>query len=265
MNVNKKINMELTAEQIQSNWNMLMGYINTYISSPRKEKLLDFYKKYEERIAIMPASLKPQYHSCTPGGYVHHVLNVVRGALKLDKVWKEEGVENNYTTEELVFSAINHDLGKMGDQDNEAYLPSTDQWRKEKLGEMYQFNTKLPFMSVPDRSLHLLTQHGIDYSVNEFLAIKLHDGVYDDANKPYLCTYSPETKPRTSLIHILHHADLMASRIEFEKEWFPKFYNPKPEIKITKNDRVNKEIKRTVESVGNNEALKNVVSKFFEK
>ena len=34
--------MNLTAEQIQENWDVLMGFIKTYISSPRKEKLLEF-------------------------------------------------------------------------------------------------------------------------------------------------------------------------------------------------------------------------------
>jgi hypothetical protein len=33
----------------------------------------------------------------------------------------------------------------------------------------------------------------------------------------------PELKPRTSLIYIVHQSDLMAARIEFEKEWMPKF------------------------------------------
>jgi hypothetical protein len=33
----------------------------------------------------------------------------------------------------------------------------------------------------------------------------------------------PETKPRTSLPFILHQADMMAARIEFEIEWLPKF------------------------------------------
>jgi hypothetical protein len=32
-----------------------------------------------------------------------------------------------------------------------------------------------------------------------------------------------EQKPRTSLPFILHQADLMAARIEFEIEWLPKF------------------------------------------
>jgi hypothetical protein len=35
-------------------------------------------------------------------------------------------------------------------------------------------------------------------------------------------SWSPETKPRTSLIYIIHQADLMAARIEFEREWNPK-------------------------------------------
>jgi hypothetical protein len=77
-------------------------------------------------------------------------------------------------------------------------------------------------MSVPDRSLHLLLSHGISVTKNEWLSIKLHDGLYDDANKPYLMSWSPETKPRTSLIYIVHQADLMAARIEFEQEWNPK-------------------------------------------
>jgi hypothetical protein len=44
----------------------------------------------------------------------------------------------------------------------------------------------------------------------------------------------PETKPRTSIIFILHQADLLAARVEFEREWLPKLLNnntntkPKP-------------------------------------
>jgi hypothetical protein len=55
------------------------------------------------------------------------------------------------------------------------------------------------------------------------LAIQTHDGLYDEGNKKYLFTYLPEQKPRTSLPFILHQADLMAARIEFEREWLPKF------------------------------------------
>ena len=75
--------MELTAEQIKNNWDTLMSYIDAYISEPRRGKLKAFYTKYQDRIIIMPASHKVQYHNCFPGGYVDHINRVVEAALKL--------------------------------------------------------------------------------------------------------------------------------------------------------------------------------------
>ena len=218
--------MKLSAEQIQFNWNEFKDNIKSYISNKgdRKEKLLNFYKKYEDRIILMPAAHKKEYHSAFPGGYIYHVNRVVKASLQLLPLWEEMGCDmSTFTKEELVFSAINHDLGKMGDKENESYIPQTDQWRKDKLGEDYMFNKQVPFCSVPDRSLFLLHQHDISYSFNEMLAIKTHDGLYDEANKKYLFGFLPEQKPRTSLPFILHQADLMAARLEFEMEWLPKF------------------------------------------
>jgi hypothetical protein len=215
--------MNLTAEQIQDNWNELMSIIDTHISSPRKEKLIDFYEQYAERLMLMPAAHKKEYHNAFPGGYVEHVLRVIRCAIKQATLWEEEGCDmSTFTTEELVFSALNHDLGKMGSEDEDSYIPQTDNWRREKLGEDYMFNTKVPFASVPDRGLFLLQSHGIQYTFNEMVAIQTHDGIYDEGNKKYLMSFTPGQKPRTSLPYILHQADLMASRIEFEKEWLPK-------------------------------------------
>ena len=216
--------MSLTAEQIQDNWIEFNNNIETYITGDRKQHLLDFYKKYEDRIILMPAAHKKEYHSAFPGGYVDHVNRVVKAALSMNKVWAEFGCDmSTFTTEELVFSAINHDLGKMGDENNASYIPQTDQWRKDKLGEDYMFNKQVAFASVPDRGLFLLQQHDIKYTFNEMLAIQTHDGLYDAANEKYLKAFMPEAKPRTSLPFILHQADMMAARIEFEIEWLPKF------------------------------------------
>ena len=229
--------MNLSAEQIQTNWEKFIGYINTYISDPRREKLLDFYNKFEDRIIMMPASHKKEYHNAFPGGYVDHVNRVIEAALEINKVWLMFGAEENYTVEELVFSALNHDLGKMGDSEHESYIPQTDQWRKDKLGENYMHNKQIPFASIPDRGLFLLQEHDIKYTFNEMIAIQTHDGLYDPANEKYLKSYMPETKPRTSLPFILHQADMMAARVEFEKEWLPKFsQSPKtPQKKVNVN------------------------------
>jgi hypothetical protein len=217
--------MNLTAEQIQENWEIFIKLIDDYISEPRRTKLKEFYSKYQERIIMMPASHKKAYHNAFPGGYIEHVIRVVKASIQINSVWQQYGVTENYTIEELVFSAINHDLGKMGNEDEESYLPQTDQWRKNNLGEDYIFNSKIEFMSVPDRGLYLLQTHGVDITKNEMLAIKLHDGIYDEANKPYLLGWLPEQKLRCALPHIIHQADFLAARVEFEREWFPKFKN----------------------------------------
>ena len=227
--------MNLTAEQIQKNWDDLMSYIDEHISSPRKEKLLEFYNQYSERIMLMPASHKKEYHNAFPGGYVEHVLRVIRCAIKQARLWDEEGCDmSTFTLEELVFSALNHDLGKIGSEDEESYLPQTDQWRRDKLGEDYMFNERIPFASVPDRGLFLLQSYGIQYTFNEMIAIQTHDGLYDEANKKYLTGFIPGQKPRTSLPYILHQADLMAARIEFEREWLPKLKEGKKSVDVKK-------------------------------
>jgi len=229
--------MNLTAEQIQKNWNDLMLIISNEISSPRREKLLEFYEQYAERLMLMPAAHKKEYHNAFPGGYVEHVLRVIRCAEKQYNLWEEEGADmTTFTMEELIFSALNHDLGKMGDEVEDSYIPQTDQWRKDKLGEDYMFNTKVPFASVPDRGLFLLQSHGIQYTFNEMVAIQTHDGLYDEANKKYLLNFMPEQKPRTSLPFILHQADLMAARIEFEREWLPKLKEGKKSVDNTKGN-----------------------------
>tara|TARA_Y100000389_G_scaffold199352_1_gene237568 strand:+ start:290 stop:1054 length:765 start_codon:yes stop_codon:yes gene_type:complete len=251
--------MVLKAEQIKANWEIFLNNIEVHISGNRGEQLVNFYKKYEERIALMPAAHKKEYHSAFPGGYVYHVNKVVEGALRLYDLWEEMGCDmTTFTQEELVFSAINHDLGKMGDKDHESYIPQTDKWRREKLGEDYMFNKQLAFASVPDRGLFLLQQHDITYSFNEMVAIQTHDGLYDNSNEKYLKAYMPEQKPRTSLPFILHQADLMAARIEFEQEWLPKFKGESTQPKKETNTK-QKRVNFTLEEAGKNSNLLDLV------
>jgi len=231
--------MVLTAEQIKDNYEVLLKGIDKYVTGDRKQQFLDFYNSLDERIALLPASHKKAYHNCFPGGYVEHVIRVITAAFKISAVWQEMGTKDTYTEEELFVSALNHDLGKIGSLEHTSVFPSTDEWRKKNLGEMYTFNTANEYMTVPDRSLFLLQQAGIQLTTNEWIAIKTHDGLYDDANQPSLKGFMPETNPRTSLPFILHQADLMAARIEFEREWLDTFGKNQPKEKTTKQDRVN--------------------------
>lgn len=209
--------MNLSAEQLQENFNKLTGLIDTHITGDRKRSLLNLYADHEERLMLMPASGTAHYHNCWPGGYIDHVLRVVECAMLQKELWMKMGATINYTDEELVFAAINHDLGKIGTEEAEQYKPNPSDWHIKNQGKVYINNPVNAFMTVPDRGLKLLADRGIKVSDNEWFGIKLHDGMYEEANKPYYIGYNPDSALRTNLPHVLHQADMMASRIEKEQ------------------------------------------------
>jgi hypothetical protein len=209
---------QLSAEQLGENLDKFYSLINKYISGDRKDKLLEMYKSIEGVLVTAPASTKVSHHNAFIGGYVDHVNRVTEAALVFEKVWDKFGQEKNYSTEELAFSAINHDLGKLGTDDMPVYIPNQSQWHRENQGLMFNYNPEIVHMRIADRSLFVLQSHGIKVSENEFLGIKLHDGLYEESNKPYYITYNKDTELRSNIAYILHQADLMSSRIESSKK-----------------------------------------------
>jgi len=209
---------ELTPEQIEANWKEFLGYIETYITGDRKKQLLKFYTDRDERFMFMPASAVDFHHSAFPGGYVDHVNRVVRLSLQTLQMWKDAGSPINASDEEIVFTALNHDLGKYGNDDEPYYIPNPSDWHRKNQGKIYDYNTNLPKMDVPLRGIMLLTQNGITLTETEFIGIKTHDGLYDESNKYYLMGFNWAQKLKSSLSYIVHQADMIAARVEFE-EW----------------------------------------------
>ena len=205
---------KLSIEQMADNLAKFYSLIDKYISGPRKDKLLEMYKDIEETLATSPASTKISHHNAFAGGYLDHVNRVTEAALVFEKVWDKFGQSKNYTTEELAFSALNHDLGKLGTNDEPVYIPNQSQWHRENQGLMFNYNPAITHMRIAERSLFVLQKYGIQVSENEFLAIRLHDGLYEEANKQYYITYNKDTELRSNIAYILHQADLMASKIE---------------------------------------------------
>ena len=81
---------------------------------------------------------------------------------------------------------------------------------------------------VPDLSIWLLQEHGVSMSWNEYQSIKIHDGMYDDSNKPYFIARSAQAKLKTNMAIILHHGDHMAAQIEYERWRNHKAGSPNP-------------------------------------
>jgi len=205
----------LSAEQIQKNWEKHLKIVDTYIGD-RKDSIKELFTHMEENYVMAPASGRKWYHNAFPGGYVDHVNRVVEYAVKQSRLYKEMGGEIDFTEEELVFAALFHDLGKLGDGDSPNYIPQTDKWRQDKLSEMYTYNPDLDFMLIPDRSLFILQKFGIKVSKNEFLGIRLHDGVFDKANEAYFFSNMESSRQKTSIISVLHTADFLASKVEYD-------------------------------------------------
>lgn len=209
--------MNLTAEQLQENWNVHLSFVDKYISEPRKAKVMDMLNSMAETMVLAPASSRASFHNAFPGGYIDHVNRVVTTSIECTKMWKGMGGTIDFTVEELIFSALFHDLGKIGDGENANYLPQGDAWRRDKLGEVYTTNPEVDFMLGHDRSLYLLQKFGIQLSKNEYLAIRLHDGMYDESNKSYFMGYNENSALRANIVYVVSMADFMSAKFEYDR------------------------------------------------
>ena len=177
--------MSLTAEEIERNWTQFRALLEKV--GDRSSTALAMVDALGERLALCPASAKRDFHCAFPGGLVDHSLRVLKNTMTMNKAF-----EWNLPRESMIIGALFHDLGKVGDHEHDYYVPQTDGWRQDKLGEMYTYNDKLlPYMGVPDRSVFLCQHYGLKLSHDEMLALKLNDGFVVEENKKY-CLKAPK-------------------------------------------------------------------------
>jgi hypothetical protein len=210
--------MSLFADEsvITENYNKFMEYIN---ADSRAESLKKMYELLHDELITAPASGKTYFHNAFPGGYLDHILRVTETALKVAALYKETGGEINFTKEELIFAALHHDLGKLGHPDEGPYYVDQDSDWHRKRGELYRQNDNLQYFKAPERGLFLLQKFNIPVTQNEWLGIKLSDGIYDEGNKSYYINFAPYSM-KTNLPYIIHWADHLSSRVENDKSRF---------------------------------------------
>ena len=248
---------ELTPEQIQENWNQLRQLINDTFKGERLDKLNHDY--FEARMCVAPASGKEHYHNAHVGGYVEHVLHVIDCAVKLKKLWEDSGATINFSDEELIFAAMHHDLGKVGDMKNDYYVPQESEWHRKNQGSIFTHNGELQYMTVTDRAIFLLSQFEISMTEWEYVGLRLTDGLYEEANKSYYMTYNPDFSLKSNIAYILHQADSMATHIEHDN-W--KSVEQQEEIKVQENVE---NIKKAVNMKETSEELSKKSKDLFEE
>lgn len=188
-----------TAEEIEHNFMKYRSLCEKL--GDRSPAVLALVDHFGERLALCPASGKKNYHLSIPGGLVDHSMRVLHNALTLVKAFGWQ-----LPKESLIIAALFHDLGKVGDLDNDYYVPA-EQWRAEKQGELFTYNPDIKFMSNPHRSIFLCQHFGIKLTTDEMLAILLNDGFVVEENKAY-CLKEP------LLAHVIMTADIIATRQE---------------------------------------------------
>lgn len=194
--------MSLTPEDIAANFDKYRSFMEKL--GDRSEAALALVDHLGERLALCPASSRKEYHNAFPGGLVEHSLRVLTNALKLCKTFGWD-----LPKESLIIGALLHDLGKVGDHEQDYYIPQDSDWHRDKLGEMYKHNKTMQYMTVPDRGVWLCQHFGLRLTQAEFLAIKLNDGQYDETNAPYKMK-----EPR--LADVVHIADVISTKQEKE-------------------------------------------------
>lgn len=192
----------LSDEEVLKNTELIQKLIETF-PEPRQslvkgmlsEKFGDFY-------FTAPASSREEYHYCFPGGLAAHSLNLLKNLNKLAKSLHP----GRWPDHKLIFVALFHDLGKAGDGENEHYIPQKSDWHRSK-GMLYEINKDCVYMPTSELGLFVLQRHGITMDSEEYLAIRLNDGQYDNTNKSY-------AMKEPDLALLVHWADMAATKAE---------------------------------------------------
>jgi hypothetical protein len=200
----------VTEEQIKEQYERFMSLI---AEDARKDNLLKMYEVLGARLVEAPASPRVHWHNAFPGGYLDHVLRVFDASLRIAKTYKEIGGSLNFTKQELTMAALHHDLGKLGDGEQDYYVDQDSDWHRKR-GEYYKHNEQIQYMQVTDRALWLLQKFDVELTQTEWIAIKLSDGLYEEGNKAYLKNSMYPYPMHSNLPYIIHAADMMASAAE---------------------------------------------------
>jgi len=173
--------------------------------TPRYDKIKEVFDTLDDKYFMAPASGKLDYHCAWPGGLAQHTLNVVRHAISLSKTL----CPGMYSLENVVFSALFHDLGKVGDGNEPYFVPELDSYWREKRGTYYGHNNNIVQMQHSERSLSLLAKFGVPIEDIEWQAIHRHDGFYTESNRDVLRHHREEL-----LSYIMHVADCWSCKKE---------------------------------------------------
>lgn len=158
------------------------------------EDLIDWM----ENNGFFDAPCSSKYHLATPGGLAKHSLNVLRAALDMAKPLCVGNITFDFINS-ITICALLHDLGKAGQFGKPAYIENED-----PADGAYHSNKDLLYIPHEVRSIAIASRF-IELTEEEQFAVLYHNGMYGE-----LKSFKGN---ETSLLLILHHADMWAARV----------------------------------------------------
>ena len=167
----------MSIENIEANWKAYEKFCRR-LSDDNLNRLLD---DLCERIVMCPATPRTDQYNCEPGGLVKHSLDTTIMMRTLNK-----SLDFDLPIASVLKVGLLHDLGKVGDLENDYFVEQDSDWHREKLGQHYKYNEDLQKMSTSHRTLYLLQHYGVKLTTDEWLAIQLAQGSHFEENRFYV-------------------------------------------------------------------------------
>lgn len=110
-----------------------------------------------------PCTSKEDLYGAYEGGLIEHIINVTKHAIAVnDSLPAEKQVDHK----SIIRVALLHQIGKCN-----MFIPQSNNWRRDNLGENYTWNDTVLSMSVAERSVYYALKSGIDLTEDEVFAI----------------------------------------------------------------------------------------------
>ena len=130
------------------------------------------------RLATAPHATRESQPGAWPGGLIDCSLRVTALMRSLLSAYGFD-----VPIESVLKVGLLHDIGKVGDLENDLFIVQDSSWHREKLGEFFKYNENASRMPHASRTLFLLQHFCIRLTHDEFVAISQAHGMSDEQRR----------------------------------------------------------------------------------
>ena len=160
-------------QELIANFEKYLSILSKVVSSDSINKI---ESSFGERLVVAPRSLKLK-DGGYPGALIVFSLSVASNASLMSKHLNNK--------KSLVKVSLLHELGRLGDFEQDLYHSQDSDWHREKLGQHYKYNEECLRMSISNRTLWLCSSLGINLDQSEYIAILTSQGLHLPENQFY--------------------------------------------------------------------------------